>query len=157
MRKYISESLLIILSGFILFMISCTAGSCFEETESYLKASFYTGEVTPKITAPDTLTLYGLNNDSIIYNKSAKIQPALIPLNSSTDSCTFIIKINGVTDTIKFQYSSYPHLISKECGYTFYHHLSDSVRTYTRHAIKKIYTSNKTITNLNVENIRIFY
>ena len=155
MRKYISESLLIILPGFILFMISCTAGSCFEETESYLKASFYTGEGTPKITAPDTLTLYGLNNDSIIYNKSAKIQPALIPLNSSTDSCTFIIKINGVTDTIKIQYSSYPHLISKECGYTFYHNL-DSL-TFTRNGIDSISKIKNNITTLNEENIRIFY
>lgn len=157
MRKFIPGSLLVILPGFVLLLFSCTEGSCFEETESYLKASFYTGDVTPKPFAPDSLTLYGLNNDSIIYYKSAKVQPALIPLNASTDSCTFIIKINGVADTIKFHYSSYPHLISKECGYTFYHQLPDSVRAYTRHAIKKIYTANKTITNLNVENIRIFY
>jgi hypothetical protein len=137
-------------------MISCTQGACFEETESYLKATFYTGEVTPQPLAPDTLTLYGLNNDSLIYNKSVNIQPALIPLNASTDSCTFVIQINGVNDTIEFQYSSYPHLISKECGYTFYHHL-DTVKNYTRHLIKDIYTGNTTITNLNVENIRIFY
>ena len=49
---------------------------------------------------------------------------------------TFVIKINGVTDTIEFQYSSYPHLISKECGYTFYHHL-DTVTNFTKHIIKR--------------------
>jgi hypothetical protein len=156
MRKFIPGSLLVILAVTILSLISCTPGSCFEETESYLKASFYTGGVTPKLQAPDSLTLYGLNNDSIIYNKSVNVQPALIPLNASTDSCTFVIQINGITDTIEFQYSSYPHLISKECGYTFYHHI-DTVRNYTRHSIKDIYTGNTTITNLNVENIRIFY
>jgi len=156
MRKFISGSLLFILPCILLFMISCTLGSCFEETESYLKVSFYTGDVTPKLQAPDTLTLYGLNQDSIIYNKQTNVQPALIPLNASTESCTFIIIINGVADTIEFQYNSYPHLISKECGYTFYHHL-DTVKNYTRHSIKDIYTGNTTITNLNVENIRIFY
>ena len=156
MRKFIQGSLFIILPCLILFMISCAQSSCFEETESYLKASFYAGDVTPKLLAPDSLTLYGLNNDSLIYNKSVNVQPALIPLNASTDSCTFVIQINGITDTIEFQYSSYPHLISKECGYTFYHNI-DTVRNYTKHSIKDIYTGNTTITNLNVENIRIFY
>lgn len=156
MRRFIPGSLIIILSGFILFLLSCTPGSCFEETESYLKASFYSGDVTTKLSPPDSLTLYGLSRDSMIYNKKTGIQPALIPLNSSTESCTFIIKINGVTDTIEFRYSSYPHLISKECGYTFYHHL-DTLPIYTKNVIKDIYTGDKTITNLNVENIRIFY
>ena len=154
MRKFIPKILIIILPCFVCILASCTQGSCFEETESYLKASFYSYE-TRKLTVPDSLTLYGLNNDSIIYNKSAKVQPALIPLNASLDSCIFVVIINGVTDTIKFRYNSYPHLISKECGYTFYHHLDTVIPKY--HAIKEIYISNRTITNLNVENIGIYY
>jgi hypothetical protein len=157
MRNHISGSLLVILTGMILFLLSCTTGSCFEETESYLKASFY---IKTTLTTPDSLTLYGLNNDSIIYNKKAGVQPALIPLNASTDSCSFVIKINGLTDTIKFRYTSYPHLISKECGLTFYHYLDTGLNNHnsrTYHAIRKIFVSNQTITNLNVENIRIFY
>ena len=157
MRKFIPGSFYIILSGIIVFLLSCTPGSCFEETESYVKASFYTREVVEKRTAPDSLTLYGLNNDSLIYNKKASVQPALIPLNSSADSSIFVIKINGVSDTIKFIYSSSPHLISKECGYTFYHHLDTILPLKRFHAIKDIFYANKTITNLNVENIRIFY
>jgi len=153
MRKFIPGSLLIILPGTVLFLLSCKAGSCFEETESYLKASFY---INTKLTSPDSLTLYGLNNDSLIYYKTASVQPALIPLNASTESSIFAIQINGVTDTIEFRYSSYPHLISKECGYTFYHQL-DTLPKFTKHIIKDIYTGNETITNLNVENIRIFY
>jgi Family of unknown function (DUF6452) len=156
MRKYIYESFFITLSAFLLFLLSCTAGSCFEETESYLKASFYSN-ITKKLIAPDSLTVYGLNMESFkLYNKALKVQPALLPLNASSSYCIFIIKINGVVDTVKFEYTSYPHLISKECGYTFYHQL-DTVRNYSKHIIKDIYTGNKTITTLNVENIRIFY
>ena len=154
MRKLFSGILIIILPCLILLMASCTPGSCFEETESYLKASFYSYE-TRKLTVPDSLSLNGLNNDSIIYSKSAKVQPALIPLNASQDNCIFVIIINGVIDTIQFRYTSYPHLISKECGYTFYHHLDTVIPKY--HAIKEIIYSNKTVTNLNVENIRIYY
>ena len=155
MRKYISGSLLIILSGFIMFLFSCVPGSCFEETESYVKASLFNDE-TGKLTSPDSLSLYGLNHDSIIYDKAASIQPALIPLNASTDNCTLVIRINGITDTVEFQYSSYPHLISKECGYTFYHHL-DSIPFFSKNGIKKIEIVNRTITNLNVENLKIYF
>ncbi len=155
MRKFIEVTLFIIVPVIVLLLHSCTPGSCFEETESYLKASFY-DNATKTLLAPDSISLSGLNNDSIIYNKIASLQLALIPLNASAESCAFSIKINGVTDTLEFRYSSYPHLISKECGYTYYHQL-DTLPKYTKHIIKDIYTSNETITNLNVENIRIFY
>ncbi|HEX7493243.1 MAG TPA: DUF6452 family protein, partial [Bacteroidales bacterium] len=126
------------------------------ETESYLKASFYSGDETKILTAPDSLTIYGLSDTNKVYNKATKIEHALLPLNASTPECIFIIKINGTTDTVKFTYSSYPHLLSKECGYTFYHQL-DTVRNFSKHIIKDIYSGNLTITTLNVENIRIFY
>ena len=155
MRKFIPGSLFIIVPVIILLLLSCTVGSCFEETESYLKASFY-DNTTKKLLPPDSLTLYGINRDSIIYNKMLKVQPVLMPLNSSSQNCTFIIKIKGVADTIEFRYSSYPHFVSKECGYTFYH-LLDTALVYSKNFIKGIYISNQTITNLNVENIRIFY
>jgi len=156
MRKLISGILIILLPCLIFFLASCTPGSCFEETESYLKASFYSGDEIKILTAPDSITIYGLNDTNKVYNKATRIEHALIPLNASTPECTFIIKINGITDTVKFTYSSYPHLISKECGYTFYHQL-DTVRVYSKHIIKDIYSGNQTITNLNVENIRIFF
>jgi hypothetical protein len=156
MRRFFSLSLFISISGFILLLISCTPGSCFEETESYLKASFYTGNDIKILTAPDSVTIYGLDKSNKMYNRAPKIEHALLPLNASTPECTFIIKINGIADTVKFTYTSYPHLISKECGYTFYHQL-DTVRYYSKHIIKNIYSGNQTITTLNVENIRIFY
>ena len=155
MRKIIPESLCFILPGIILFMISCVPPSCLEDTEAYLNASFY-DSIEKKLQAPDTLTLYGLNNDSTIYIKNTGVQPARIPLNSSAETSTFVIIINGITDTISFKYSSYPHLISKECGYTFYHHL-DTVPKYTQHVIDTIFVRNETITNTKIENIQIFY
>lgn len=140
----------------VLSLFSCTPGSCFEETESYLKATFYVIEPAEAIAAPDSLSLHGVNNDSILYNKSVNVLHALIPLNASAESCKFIIENKGIADTIQFRYNSFPHLISKECGYTFYHHL-DTIPKFTAHAIKNITITNATITNLNVENIRIYY
>jgi len=85
------------------------------------------------------------------------VQPALIPLDASTGSSTFVMTASGVTDTFKVVYSSYPHLISKECGYTFYHHLDTILPLKEFHFIKKIEYLNRTITNLNAENIHILY
>ena len=86
---------------------------------------------------PDSLTLSGLNDTTKIYNKATGVIHGLFPLNASEPSCTFIIIINGVTDTVEFQYDTYPHLISKECGYTYYHTLEiEPMLSY--HAIDSI-------------------
>jgi hypothetical protein len=155
MKRLFPRTLLIILPITALFLFSCVQPSCLEETNSDLKASFYNNN-TKTLTAPDSVTAYGLNADTTwLYKKSTGIKTALLPLNASAGSCGFIIKINGITDTLQFYYSTYPHFISKECGYTFYHQV-DSER-HTSHAILEIYTANKTVTNLNGENIRIFY
>jgi hypothetical protein len=154
MRSIIPVNLIIIFAGLILFLSSCGPQSCFEETESFLKASLY-NDITKKLQAPDSLSVHGLNKDSTIYMKAVKVQPALFPLNSVTDNCAFVIEINGVADTATFWYYSYPHLISKECGFTFYHML-DSL-TFTKNIIDTIIIRNKSITTINEENIRIFY
>jgi Family of unknown function (DUF6452) len=156
MKRFIPRSLLLSLPIIFLYIVSCTQGSCFEETESYLKASFYDDE-TKLLTAPDSVTLYGLNIDTTrLYSNTSGVSTALIPLDASSGSSIFIIEINGVADTIEFRYSSYPHLISKECGYTYYHQL-DSEPRHTFNSIIDIYAGSKTITNENGENIRIFY
>jgi hypothetical protein len=155
MRRITFVNLVFILTGLLLYFSSCAPESCYEETESYLEATFYDNE-TIQIQAPDSLTIYGMNMEAIkIYNKSTKIQTALLPLNASTDSCVFIFIINGITDTIEFRYNSYPHLVSKECGYTFYHNIDQPEST--SNIIKGIYLNKSNITTQNEENIRIFY
>lgn len=155
MKKLIAGSLIIFLSGLGLMLFSCTPLSCIEETEAFVKASLY-DKLLNKLHAPDSLTMYGLDLDTNkLYNKTLNVQPALIPLNASTDSCTYIMRMNGITDTLKFWYNSYPHLISKECGYTFYHVL-DSL-AFTNHLIDTIIIRNRIITTINEENLRIFY
>lgn len=156
MRNSIPRNLNIISSAIILILNSCSTGSCYEKTESFLKASFYNYQ-TQKLQPPDSVTIYGLNmENSKIYKQTRGVQPALIPLNPSTVSSTFIIIINGITDTLEFRYNSYPHLVSKECGFTYYHSL-DTDRLFTKHAIINIYIGNGNITTVNEENIRIFY
>jgi len=156
MRKRFSAKFLLYIAAIHTLALSCTPQACFEETESFLKATFINNS-SGKAAAPDSVTLFSVGHDTnFIYNKSSGVQPAQFPLNSASDTSLFVIRINGITDTIGFIYTSYPHLVSKECGFTFYHTLVDSVR-YTRHNINYIYQGNNSITTANEENIRIFY
>jgi uncharacterized lipoprotein YehR (DUF1307 family) len=155
MKKAFSLIMASLASVLIISISSCSPDACFEETNSFLKASLYLDQ-TKKLKAPDSLTLYGMNTSGgKIYDRASKIQPALFPLNPSSDTSTFVIRINGVTDTIMFVYRSYPHLISKECGYTFFHDLDTLF--YSKNIIDYIYRGSNSITTKNEENIRIFY
>jgi hypothetical protein len=155
MKKFSVASLFLILSVLLLVTGSCDSGSCIDETESLLKANLYvTGG---NLKAPDSLTVYGINTTEKIYSKTAGVTTALIPLNSAENKSVFVFRINGIYDTVTFRYSSYPHLISKECGYTYYHDFGKEYTEYTKHIIDSIELRNGSITTLNVENIRIFY
>jgi hypothetical protein len=133
---------------------SCVPGSCQEETVSKVKAGFYQTGTGKPLTA-DSVTLYGLGMESEkIYNNALNLQTISFPLNASSDTSILILRINGNNDTVTLVYTSYPHLVSKECGFTFYHVLDTVFNTRTDiDFLKKI----QNITTVNEENIRIYY
>jgi predicted nucleic-acid-binding Zn-ribbon protein len=138
-----------------LYLNSCTAGSCFDETEARVKGTFYS-MATSKTLAPDSVTLYGVNMDTVkIYDKTTKLQRAELPLYAAEQSCKFVIRINGINDTLEFRYSNYPHLLSKECGYTYFFDLDTIINSVN--IIDSISIEKRTITTFNEENLRIFY
>ncbi|MFH0842605.1 MAG: DUF6452 family protein [Bacteroidota bacterium] len=145
-----------IIIAVLLEIASCTPEACFEETVAKVKVPFYLSS-TQKVKAPDNLTIYGLNKGTDkIYAGSKSVSRAEIPLNPSTDSCGFVLIINGVSDTIMVVYDSYPHLISVECGYTYYHTISRPP-SYTKNIIDNIIITNKFVTTGDEENFRILY
>lgn len=155
MRSFRNLTIASILAGSFLLAYSCTPGACFDEMTAFMKTSLYR-DSTGILTAPDSLSLWGVGMDtSKIYDAKKSLKQAFLPLDDSSVKCKFTIMINGVYDTLTAWYSSYPHLISKECGYSFYHNL-DSVHT-TNYKIVKISITKNSITNLSEENIRIYY
>lgn len=155
MKNIFQKAIIIAATGFILLHTSCTPEACFEETESFLKGNLYSYS-TKKILAADSLSLWGSNSGtSFVYNNALKLSKVLFPLDASSVTSSFVIKINGVTDNIEITYTSYPHLISKECGYTFYHNIETI--TFTKNIIDSVHISKHTITTINEENIQIYY
>ena len=146
---------LLFIAGLSLGLTSCLDTECIDETKAYMKVSFYNYEKKQKA-SPDSLTLYGVDNDAKIYDNQKKVTlPVLMPLKDSDTETKFIIKINGTADTIRFLHSNSLRLISKECGYTMYHTV-DTVY-FTIHEIDSISLTNKEVTIKNIENVAIFY
>jgi hypothetical protein len=156
MRKPILQSLLLfMLSGSFLTLISCSQDACLENTTPLLKATFYkTG--SDVIRVPDSITVYGIGKEnSKIYNKATGVSLIELPLDGSSESCGFVMKINTVTDTVRFTYSNYPHIISRACGIVFFHNLSSYKVSGSE--VDTIIFRNSNITTSDEENIRIFF
>ena len=148
-------SILIILVIIVKLITFCTPESCLEETTSFVNATFYKSS-TDKLTAPDSITVFGIGKETNrLYSKSLNLTAIKLPLDASSEICGFVMKINNITDTIKFIYLGYPHLISKECGITFFYSLDTAL--VSGNAINTIKILNKNITTFNAENIRIYY
>jgi hypothetical protein len=157
MRKSVPGSFYFFLSGVILFCLSCAPQTCYENTEAMVNASLYL-KSSGKIQAPDSLTVYGVNMETNkLLDKIKGVKVVNLPLDAAATSCIYVIRINDTNDTVRFVYDSFPHLISKECGYTFYHNLVPDSLTYTKHKIVSISVSKSSITTTNEENIRIYY
>jgi hypothetical protein len=157
MRKFVPLSLFFFLSGAILLCLSCAPQTCYENTDAMVNASMYL-DSTGKSLAPDSLTIYGLNMETNkLFDRLKGVTVANLPLDASTTSCIYVIKINDINDTVRFVYDSFPHLISKECGYAFFHNLVPDSLTYTKHKIDTITVIKSSITPSNAENIRIYY
>jgi predicted nucleic-acid-binding Zn-ribbon protein len=146
---------LLFFSGLIFLQQACTPESCYEETNAFVKVSFY-NNITGNRMAPDSLTIFGSGMDEMkLYDRTAAVQPALLPLNVTSGESIFVIRINGITDTVTINHNSYPHLVSKECGYSFFHNID--IPLWTNNIIDTIRISQSNITTANEENIRIYY
>lgn len=155
MRKTARIIQIIVIQGFLFLVCSCTPEACLEETEAYVKATFYSS-ATGKSVIPDSLTIYGSGMDTtFIYEKARGIRVANLPLNVSAQSSVFVVTINTLTDTLTILHTSYPHLISQECGYTWYHNIEEP--SFTGNAIDSIHSPKRVITTFNEENIRIYF
>ncbi len=139
----------------LLLLTGCTPESCYENTESALKAGFYeTG--SGKNIATDMVSAFGIGMESLFLYKDDKAKKEIfLPLNPTSGECSFVVSINGVSDTVTFTYSSFPHLISKECGYTVFHTLESY--SSTNNIIDTIIIRNPNVTIPYEENIRIFF
>ncbi len=129
-----------------------------------VRVGFYevdTASTTPAKISLDSLTLYGLGKDSIIYNNQLNVSQVEFPLNSIRDSCAFILRMPDVEglsvypyDTLWFYYRRIPNLISMDCGFVTFYDLTSV--TYTTNHIDSLVIEDSNVSNSIDEHIKIF-
>ena len=143
-----------------LLFFGCGETECSESAKTALYVNFYKKSNNAAYT--DTLSVYGLENDSILY-KEAKVKSLELPLRLNSDTTTYVFsffsKVDTVTvtvnDTVAFIHRNNEHFISEACGCAMFYVIEDVY--FTRGHIDSISVQNKTITNEIQENIRIFF
>ncbi len=160
----------------MLFDQSCRQDTvCQDAIEPSANAGFYKniygveydtsfGSIAVKgIQQPDTIT-----TDTLIGKKNV-----LLPLPQGIDSCKFLfsfavydsIPINDTTkkwdisyfvdDTLQLNFSKQMYLVSVECGFSHLYQLKSV--SYTKNFIQSAEIVNDEISNLNEQNIKIYF
>ncbi len=129
-----------------------------------VRIGFYAVDTVNDTPAPlsiSNITIFGLGQDSIIYDNRDNVSQVELPLDSTLDSCAFIFRVTFLDDTkffaddtLWFIYNRLPNLISMECGFTTFYKLSH-VR-HSRNLIDSVAIDDANITNSLNEHIKIF-
>lgn len=140
--------------------LSCSDNSCFDNGNCLPLARFYMSGSEKNVTISDvTLKGVGAPNDSAI-SKNKSMNEAFLPLRATMNSTQWVIEVaitNGstVSDTITLDYKSTPYFASAECGAMFSFELSNVVTTH--HIIDSVAITQKNVTNVKAENLRIYF
>ena len=125
--------------GFFALLFSCEDPECDQSLRNNANFTFLTIQDTIETdTVIDTLTVYGLAKDSLLYDSSANRSGVSLPLDPSSDQVRFIFQIGSHPDTIQISYIRDERFISHACGFvtqfqiqqaTTTHHHFDSITT----------------------------
>ena len=139
----------------ILIIAACSQDeACREKRDVNFKAGFFRFETTTAA-AIDSLTVYGLGQDSLLYNNIKNLTKISLPLNNSDVQSIFVMKFNELYDTVFVLHTNTENFISYPCG-TIITHKIDTVIS-TNHYIKGIKIQYHEINTTDVQHVQIFH
>ena len=134
---------------------------CRKDKTVKLGVGFYSKIFSPKtqndsviVLKIDSITVIGLDNDSVLYNNTKNISSIKLPLKISANQSDFIFRINNITDTVTFLHENYDFYLSFDCGCVKSHSVEAIVNT--NHYIRKISIYEPNVNTTNAEHIQIF-
>jgi len=145
-----------------LLMVNCGSdGDCRQTAVVSLGVDFYKTElnlVTEKFDNKpysDTLTIFGLGNDSLLYEYT-KEDKVRLPLKLFSTQTTYIFERKHLApDTITFNYENEENFISLECGCLIFHRITDIEHTF--YNIDSVVVINNFVADNTGKNIRIYF
>ncbi len=134
---------------------SCSTGACYDDLDPLLNFGLFTSG-TGAVKKANTIKIIGElppNDTILVDNKS--VSSFSLMLNPAGQSVTLYITLDDVSDTAVISYDSYPHLVSAECGYTFYNEITELSTTHN--IIDTLIIENKNVTLNGERNLRLFF
>ena len=146
----------------VAMLTACNTSGCTDNQSSIPLAGFYSYESLSAISVTKlTIGGVGAPNDSLLLENSSASQIYLPFRPGETTSAFFIhygdegLDDPALNDTISFSYDRIPFFASEECGAMYRYAVKEL--SYTRHLIDSVGMVDSTITNADVETIRIYF
>ena len=99
----------------------------------------------------DSLTIKGMDVDSVLYDNEKSVSSVALPLRSDINSTKYNLVLNGHQYLLTINHQNEEHFISMECGCFVYHQI-DTAYTNSGDTVEIINTSveNSEQTNLKL-------
>lgn len=146
----------------VMVVAGCNSTGCLENRNSVPLAGFYASATGDKIQLQN-VQINGLGNDTVaLMSPTQRVSQVYLPMRSTQPSTTWVIsykdeELDGpeFNDTISFHYDSEPFFASEECGVIYKYHIRQL--DATDHLIDSVVLADSVITNVDVEQIRIYF
>ncbi len=147
----------------MLSVSSCNSSGCTDNQSSLPLAGFYSSSTNEGIALRDIeIGGVGAPNDSILYPAGTEYTQVYLPFRSTTNSTSYYFHYTqaglddeAMNDTVTFNYTSTPYFASEECGAMLKFDITDI--SYSKHLIDSIAITDASITNTDVERIKIYF
>lgn len=113
------------------------------EEETYIVSNFM----------PDSISVYGVGNDSILYNGG--IEKIKLPLRKTANLSQYVFYVNGRYDTIKVLHENIDNYLSMECGCVVFANINEV--THTNNAIDSAIIRVPEVINVSTTHVEIYY
>lgn len=156
----------ILIATFVMSMTGglwgCNTTGCLENRSSIPKAGFYDYE--DRQISLDSISIVGIGADSgePINKLGISISSISLPMRSTKESTAWefgykwkYLADGTLADTISFDYESMPYFASEECGVIYRYRIKEM--RYTTHLVDSIILMDSLITNIDTEQIKIYF
>lgn len=138
-----------------------SSNSCLKERRVEVGATIFRTtyneitEVFESTKHAEQLTVFGVGNDSILYNKQLVSQLKL-PLNAASESTSFVVaRDSTAVDTIVIIHENNEQFISLECGCFVFHTLKNV--GFISSVIDSVVIVNSAVSNVPENHLNIYY
>ena len=145
------------------FLVACNGNDtvCRKEKTVVMGVALYKttyNAATEKfITTPtsEKLTVFGVDNDSVLYDVTA-VSALALPLRVNADSTAFVLQRDTLgADTLIIRHANDTNFISLECGCFVYHTITSVAAT--AHQIDSVVVEKETVQNVAENHLRLYY